>query len=66
MSEGKHGYLVEHSRPDLIADKLNILFNNPELRKRMAINCIEKAKHFKNWNEISKLHYELLEKFRKQ
>jgi glycosyltransferase involved in cell wall biosynthesis len=66
MSEGKHGYLVEPSRPDLIADKLNILFNNPELRKRMAINCIEKAKHFKNWNEISKLHYELLEKFRKQ
>ena len=65
-TDGKHGFLVEPSRPDLIADKLNILFNNPELKKSMALNCIESAKYFKNWNEISKLHFEILEKFRKQ
>lgn len=65
VTDGVNGLLVEPQNPQMLADKLRILINNPELRREMGLNARKKAEkefsirpvldtHIKIYKELSK------------
>jgi glycosyltransferase involved in cell wall biosynthesis len=60
ISDHEDGFLVENGNIDLFAEKLKLLAENPDLRKRLGNNGIKKSKKFQadeiceQWDELFK------------
>lgn len=58
INNGENGYIVENFRPDLFADRLDLLMSNLALRKRMGEKSSKSVKRFladvimPMWNKI--------------
>lgn len=61
IEEGKIGFLVRFKNSDDIAEKLEKLINNPELRKRMGENSRARALEL-SWKNVAEKYYALYEK----
>jgi len=46
VADGKSGYVIEEKNPIILADKIEILINNPELREKMGQNAFEKYEQY--------------------
>ncbi len=61
LEEGYNGLSAEYNNPTDFADAIEKLIKQPELRKKMSKNSIEKSKQF-TWESIAKKYLELYEK----
>ena len=61
LEEGYNGLSAQYNNPLDFADAIEKLIKQPELRKKMSRNSIEKSKQF-TWESIAKKYLELYEK----
>ena len=61
LEEGYNGLNAQYNNPLDFADAIEQLIKQPELRKKMSRNSIEKSKQF-TWGSIAKKYLELYEK----
>jgi len=54
VDDGENGFLVGQKNPKALAEKINQIFSNPALAKKMAANGIKKARTVFNWNNTAK------------
>jgi len=65
VTDGENGFLIEPRNPEMLADRLKKLIDNPELREKMGLNARKKAEsefsidkvvdtHIRIYNELSK------------
>lgn len=58
IKEGENGYIIKMKNSDDIAQKLEKLINNPELKKRMGENSRKKALEL-SWEKVAKKYFNL-------
>lgn len=52
MQDGETGFLVPSRSPDVLADRIDVLLDNPALRRRMGRNDVVRARRFE-WPAIT-------------
>ena len=61
IEEGENGYIIKKKNPQDIADKLEKLIKDPELRKKMGEASRKKALEM-SWEKVAKKYYQVYEK----
>lgn len=64
LDDGYNGYYVELNNINNIADKIDLLINNKDLRKEMSINALKKASTFVSWDVICSKHLNIFNRIR--
>lgn len=57
---GKTGFLIKPNNSDMIVEKLNILYKNKNLRKRMGKNALKRSNLF-DWDKMAKQYERIYE-----
>lgn len=60
VSDGKNGYLIEEKNSHMIADKINLLLNNPDLCEKIRNAAKETASYY-DWRNIGNEYILLIE-----
>ncbi len=60
IEDKKSGFLILTKRPDLIAEKINLLINDVGLREKIGLAAKRAVENKFNWNESIKKYIELL------
>lgn len=61
ISNGCEGFIVPIRQPQIIADKLKLLSNCPELRKELSQNALKRVKQLGGWDNYGDQWYRLLQ-----
>jgi N-acetyl-alpha-D-glucosaminyl L-malate synthase BshA len=61
IKEGRNGFLVKPKNPAAIADRLKVLLENPDIRKKISRNNLKDVKKY-SWNKIAKEIEKIYEK----
>jgi len=59
IDNGINGFLVEQKNSNQIAEKILLLINSPNLRRKLRINALNTIKKY-DWKEIGKKYYSLI------
>jgi len=54
VAEGETGLLVPAEAPEMLAEKINVLLGNEELRNRMSDNAIKRVNTYFTWAEVAR------------
>ncbi len=60
ISDGENGYLIEEKNSRMIADKVNLLLENPDLYEKISKNA-KKTAAFYDWKNIGNEYISLIE-----
>ncbi len=64
VKEGKNGYTVKMKDAEDLAEKIEIIFRDNELRKRMGLASRELAEKM-SWKNVAREYFELYQKIKK-
>ena len=64
LDDGYNGFFVDLFDLNKIAEKIDLLLENDNLRKEMSQNALEKASHYVPWSEVCSQHLDILNRIR--
>lgn len=65
VTDGENGFLIEPRSPEMLADRLRKLIDNPELRKKMGINARKKAEKEFSIDSVVATHMQIYQELSK-
>jgi len=54
LQSGVNGIVIDHAKPEEIAEQVELLMNNPNLRKKLGENAYEYVKNNLSWEKYAK------------